>query len=79
MKPQEVIAPLKRIAAEAIEVKPRTSCNQNLLATPTTVVESLDQITPRPVLMDLIEDPQPGDGELAFEYALSVLDPSQLR
>ncbi len=24
--------------------------------------------------MDFIEDPQPGNGELAFEYALSVLD-----
>ena len=72
MKAQHVISPLKGITAEAIEIQPGAAGHQYFSAALSMVVDAFEPIAPRSVFMDLVENPQRGTGQLAFEDALAV-------
>src|SRR5215510_8478380 len=57
VQPQHVIAPLKGIAAETIEIETSASRDQDFLPGPTSVVQPFEQVAPGSVLMDLVGDP----------------------
>lgn len=58
MEMKEVVAPLKRVARVAVVVQTRATGNQDLLALPPAVVESLEVVPPETVFVDLVEDPK---------------------
>lgn len=60
-----MITPLERIAAEAVQVEPGAAGDQHAALAVKFVVDALEKIPPPPVLVELVEDPQLGVGQVA--------------
>src|SRR5437867_2844031 len=73
MQAEQVISSLQGIPAEAIDVEPSASGDEDLLSAWPSIVQTLEVVPPAPVLVDLVEDPEPARRQLALEDALAVL------
>src|SRR5438093_13166791 len=73
MQAEQVISSLQGIPPKAIDVEPAASGDEDLLSAWPSVVQTLEVIPPAPVLVDLVEDPEPARRQLALEDALAVL------
>ena len=60
MQAQQVVAALERVAAEVVHVEARASGHQDTHAFRPCVIQTLQVVAPAPVLVDLVEHPQPG-------------------
>ena len=58
VQPQEVVATLQRTTAKMLQVEPATSGNQNPLARPVRIVQSLEKVAPLTVLVYFIKQPE---------------------
>lgn len=67
-----MISPLERIATVSTHVEARAPGDQNLLPSPPSVEQPLEQISPATVLVNFVEDPQLGVGELFAQNTLAV-------
>jgi hypothetical protein len=57
MQAQEVITPLQRIAAEAVQIQTAAAGHENALAARAAVIDALEVVAPLTVLVDLVEHP----------------------
>lgn len=72
VQPQQMVAPLQRVAAEPVEVKPPATGHEDPLSGGAAVVDALHVVAPAPVLVDLVEHPEFGRRQLAPEDLLAV-------
>ena len=73
VEPEEVVAALQRVAAEAVEIEAGAARDQDPLARAPPVVQTLEPVPPAAVLVDLVEHPELRDRQLAPQDALAVL------
>ena len=72
VQPQQVVAALQRVAAEAVEVEPSAAGDEDALSAPTAVVQTLEIVAPAPVLVELVEHPELRGRQLPTQDALAV-------
>lgn len=67
------MAPLQGVATVAIEVEPRASRDEDLLAATAIVEEPFEQASPAPVLVHLVENPEQARWHLSPQQPVAVL------
>ena len=73
MQPQEVVTALQGVAAKPVEIEAGAAGDEDRLATAACVEEPLEVVAPASILVELVEDPQLRDRQLASQNALAVL------
>ena len=79
MQPKVVIAALKRVAAESIEIQPSAARDENLRFATRCIVETLEVVPPGAVFVKLVKHKQRRGGELSAIFGLACLRPPAQR
>jgi hypothetical protein len=72
METKQVITALERIASEAIKIQPRTAGDENPLTAGPAIEQTLEEIPPGALLVELVEHPQLCGGQLAAENTFAM-------
>lgn len=72
MQPQQVIAPLQGVAAEAEQLRPAAAGDKDALRLRAGVVQPFEEVPPTAVFVQLVEYPQVGGGQLPTQDALPM-------
>ena len=72
MQPQQVIAPLQGVAAEAEQLQPAAAGDKDALRLRAGVVQPFEEVPPAAVFVQLVEYPQVGGGQLPTQDALPM-------